>query len=270
MVLMIRTGVASPTSRRVVFTAIALLPALNIVPLPRFSSPHYGYFAAIVFGAAIVFVLKKAGAWANTYRRLIQTATVSWIIIAAFTTWSHGSYFKNDLTLFEPEVVRDDHFLEGHFYLGDYFAQRGDLQRAGNAYRAALTFDPNVLAYLDRSSAMINYAGVLLKQGKPAEAEKLLARVSGNVSVPEQRLVDYNLALVANQRREFIRVVDLLAKHREAWQRPEPLLMLATALRQLQRTQEAVEALRVALPYLDPQQRAKAMALIEASKKAPK
>ncbi|MFQ5641725.1 MAG: hypothetical protein ACE5IR_27435, partial [bacterium] len=142
----------------------------------------------------------------------------------------------------------------------------GDLERAATSYTAALDDKPNMLAYLDRSSAMINYAGVLLKQGKPEETEEMLVQVSGNVSESEQRLVDYNLALIANGRRDFARVTALLEKHKPHWQRPEPLIVLAYALRQLGRKLEAVQVLQLALPYLDAQQRAKVQALIEASK----
>lgn len=262
----LRAGFNSPFRRIFLFVAIALLPALNIVPLPRFSSPHYGYFAAIAFGVMVVELVRNSSAWPQTARKLLLGSISAWMVIAAAMAFLHGGQFKNDLTLFEPEVAQDENFLEGHFYLGDYFMQFGDLNRAASAYKAALNAKPDVLAYLDQSSAMINYAGVLLKQNKPEEAEEFLRQVSGHVSASEQQLVDYNLALIANQRQDFARVVELLEKHRTHWQRPEPLLMLANALRQLERTPEAVETLRLALPYLDAQQRAKVLALIEASK----
>jgi tetratricopeptide (TPR) repeat protein len=261
-----RAGCNSPVSRIFAFLAIALLPALNIVPLPRFSSPHYGYFAAIAFGVMVVELVRTSNAWPQAAQKLLLAGISAWILLAAATTFLHGDRFKNDLTLFEPEVAQDENFLEGHFYLGDAYMQFGDPERAANAYQAALRPKPDVLAYLDRSSAMINYAGVLLEQGKPDDAQKILLHVSGNVSASEQQLVDYNLALIANQQRDYVQVVDLLEKHRPGWQRPQPLMMLANALRQLQRTQEAVETLRLALPFLDAQQRAKVLALIEASK----
>ena len=56
--------------KAVLFIFITLLPALNIIPLPRLSSPHYGYFPAIGIGVLFTLLLRRhyffrfiIGAW---------------------------------------------------------------------------------------------------------------------------------------------------------------------------------------------------------------
>ncbi|MDP6038643.1 MAG: hypothetical protein QGG64_08845, partial [Candidatus Latescibacteria bacterium] len=43
-------GTKSPWTRVLLFVAVAIAPALNLLPLPRFQSPHYGYLASFGCG----------------------------------------------------------------------------------------------------------------------------------------------------------------------------------------------------------------------------
>ena len=52
--IVVRSGLRSERSFTVLFLAIALAPAANIIPLPRFSSPHYGYLAVLATAMLVV------------------------------------------------------------------------------------------------------------------------------------------------------------------------------------------------------------------------
>ncbi len=76
-------------------------------------------------------------------------------------------------------------------------------------------------------------------------------------------VITYDRALVAAQQENYAAVVDLLHRKTYHWDTPEPLLLLAKALRKLDRTQEALHVLTRALPLLDEEGRRKLEVFIE-------
>ncbi|MBI4128819.1 MAG: hypothetical protein HY460_02095 [Parcubacteria group bacterium] len=214
--------------------AIMLAPALNIVPLPRFIAPHYAYFPVVGAAAGIVLLLRRATrSRINTPARACIAA---WLAIMAGVTFLAGSRFKNDLTLFQPEVERDPRYLEGRFYLGNFYSYSGDFVQAAHEYEAALLPPADVLAFVDSSLVRINYAGVLFAQGKLDDADALLAQLSGTLSPSDQENVDYNRALIAYKKGDRAQAI-LLLKERQ-WTRPEPYLLLIAVEQELQAGEE--------------------------------
>ncbi len=141
-----------------ILLGLLLLPALDLVPVPRLGSPHYGYLALTGFAGIVIILIRK--------RRWTYGLLAVWLAVACFTTVNAGVLFKNDQTLFTPEVARDHSFLEGYFYLGNYYAQKRDYKHAENAYRQALVTDPQVVAYHDLQATQINLGLVLLKENR--------------------------------------------------------------------------------------------------------
>lgn len=212
------------------FLGVALFPAGNVVPLPRFSSPHYGYFAAIGVAAAAGWWLRPGTRVLD--RRLRTALAVAWIAIAAGATFQGGFAFRDDETLFAPQVASDPHFREGHFYLG-YRAHQvdGDLVAAAEAYGAALDAPASVLAYVDLPSLYVNYAAVRYGQGRYHEAEELLHEAQSIASHRLRFLILYQRALIAERLNDDEKVVSLLGHHPETrrWQQPSQLLRRASA-----------------------------------------
>ena len=262
LAIIVRIGLRSPWSRVLIFLAIAQAPCLNIVPLPRFRSPHYGYFGVIGVGAAVALAFRFLEGRSRNVRLMATTALVAWMLTMAGATFAGGLRFRNDLTLFTPEVKRDPAFLEGHQYLGDYFFKMGDYQLARREYQAALASPPAMIAYVDRHAVQINLAGVLLAENRLDDADDLLRIAAADAAPYALPTILYDRALIASRRTDFAAVVELLGDPRIEWRRPEPLLLLARSLRILNRKAEAAAALRRALPLLSEDQRRRVEALI--------
>jgi tetratricopeptide (TPR) repeat protein len=240
------------------FLAIALAPSLNPVPLPRFTSPHYGYLAA--FGAAMAVAAAPRRLGAGTAGRVAWVAVAAWAAAASSSTSAGGSRFADDERLFRPAVAEDDRFLEGHHYLGEPARRAGDRARADAHLTAALRFRDDTLAYVDWVAASVSLAGVRLEQSRLDEAEELLERAESGATPQARDEIVYNRALVAARRGDDRRVVALLEP--EAWDRPEPVLLLARSLAALGRRRDAVTELRRALPMLDEAQRRRIVGMI--------
>jgi hypothetical protein len=240
------------------FLAIALAPSLNIVALPRFTSPHYGYLAA--FGAAMAVAAAFGRCGDRSMARIAGGAVVVWVAAATLSTFAGGTRFSGDESLFRPAVAEDDRFLEGHYYLGEAARRAGNLAEADAHLSAALRFRDDTLAYVDWVAASVGLAGVRLGQNRLDEAEQLLKMAQGRASAPARREIVYDQALVAARRGDPRRVVALLEP--DTWDRPEPVLLLARSLAALGRRQDAAVELRRALPMLDEASRRHVVAMI--------
>ncbi len=236
---------------------ISLLPAANLIPLPRFSSPHYGYVLIAPVLACVLFISSY-----KPVKTALMYIAVLWVMIAMYYTYISGFAFKNDLTLFGREVSRDSHFLEGHYYLGDYAWKHKDLSTAAFHYEMAYHPDPRYLAYVDRTSLLINYAGVLLEQGKPEKALPLLEEAHVQRADVDKALITYNLARAYYQKRNYQKVIELLSEDIQ-WSRSEPYIMLAMSYYHQKEYKNAVSTFRKALPFLGTEGKAKVIELIK-------
>ena len=197
--IVVRSGLRSERSFTVLFLAIALAPAANIIPLPRFSSAHYGYLAVLATAMLVVLVQRSLDKNIPSASRYLNLAVTAWLVVMSAVTFSSGFQFRNDLTLFEPEVNREPYFLEGHFYLGNYFMQKGEDDRAAIEFEAALQNSPHVIAYVDRTAALINLAGIRFRQIRFEDTEQLLQLAVEDAPEYQMSTIAYNRALVAAQ-----------------------------------------------------------------------
>jgi hypothetical protein len=225
-----RVGFSSNWSKAVCLFLIFLSPALAIIPVPRLGSPHYGYIALAAFAALFLLTIRIVKKSSLAIRVCTYALCTAWIMIMSYVTFMAGFQFKNDATLFTPEVVREPHFLEGYLYLGNYFLLHNEPKLADDAYAHALKASPAFIAYSERQSIL------------------------------------YNRALIATRVKEYKKVVTLLSKDDSI--SPEALLLLANALHQLHKDREAISALERSRPlWGDAQQRKKAEVLIDLIRK---
>ena len=141
--------------------------------------------------------------------------------------------------------------------------QKGEDDRAAIEFEVALQNSPHMIAYVDRTAALINLASIRFRQSRFEDAEQLLHLAVEDAPAYQMSTIAYNRALVAAQHEDHAAVVALLMKRTYQWDRPEPLLLLANALRTLGRTEEAVNVLTRALPLLDEQGRRKLKSFIQ-------
>ena len=250
----VRHSLSNPFARVLALFWISLLPAFQIIPAPRFSSSHYGYFAITILPMFFIllnryaikninnlWILQSLRSLRMTYATLI---IIIWIIVASYSTFMGGFRFKNDRTLFETEVKHDDNFLEGHQYLGDYFFHSNDLKRASHEYERALKIDKNIIAYVDPQSVLNNLAGVRLMENRLEEADSILSSLQKIQGGTGTLGIRYNRALIAYKQKKHQKVVDLLYSSYKEWRRPEPIFLLAESLKKLGKEKEANEIMK--------------------------
>jgi len=249
IVLIIKSGKKSILSRLVLFIFVALLPSLSIIPLPRFSSPHYGLITLPAIGVVGILIYRRLTA--HLTRKIFISAIGLWLLVMTVTTFKAGFRFKNDYTLFSPEVAKDDNFREGHFYLGDYFLRKKDYQSAEKHLEAALRTNPKVIAFIDRNAAMTNLAGVYLALEKYPQAEKLLEELIKNSSGSEKLLALYNLAVIKERRGDYQGIVTLLKDTLGQWSQTQPIILYLKALVKSGNLKEAGVILKDKLNIID-------------------
>lgn len=247
---LLRKKLTTDLSRTAALLSVSLIPALNIVPVPRFSSPHYGYIASVFAAVLIIFFIRKIHKYSLLQTNISYIFITLYIIVLTYTTFTSGFLFKNDRTLFETEVLNDPNYREGHAYLGDFFQNSGELERSQLHYEGALRQIPGVLAFADAAQVRINFAGLRVRQNQLQEADMLLSQVSVKKTSILYPTVIYNRAMVAHKMKDFKRAVTLLSQDGIDWQFPEAILLWADALRNLNREKEAQEVLQKFLPYI--------------------
>lgn len=243
-------GVRSAFGKIIVLLFILLSPGLNIIPLPRFTSPHYAYLAVGVISTIPVIIIDVLK---GTPRVIFSLLVFVWLLIAIFSTFRSGFLFRDDFTLFQPEVKNDPNFLEGHFYLGKYYLEKGDVEKAGKEYEAGVFPTKGIIAFRDRFLFLINLGGIRLLQNRFGEAEKLYKEANQFGSLSDSALISYNLGLIAYKQKDYKKTISIIEN--QSYETPEPYILLAKSYYALGKNKEADNAFKKAIPYLLPQQR---------------
>ena len=227
-------------------TLVFLAPGLNIIPVPRISSPHYAYLALPFF---IWFILTGIGSVGKKFQKYFNCALYLWIFVATLVSFNSGKYFRDDLTFFSNELKYDSNFLEAHYYLGNYYLNKGDFKNAEYEYKQALENKEDKLVYIDKGSAIMNLAAVRFNLGKFEESDKLYDSIYKDSPYELQKLILYNKALIAQQDNNHQKVIDLLSDIH--WNRADGYLLLAESFHELSMYDKEIEAITKSLKYLD-------------------
>ena len=228
-VIIWKAGVRSGMGKAILMILILLAPGLNIIPVPRVGSPHYGYLPVLgLAGLAAVLLgkLKKG-------RRMAGIVLGIWLGIAAMTVFRAGFQFENDETLFKAEVEKDRNFEEGYYYLGNYYLKSRNLAEARKYYERGLAEKKNYLYFSQKRNMLINLGGIKLETGDARGAYEIYDAMQDSVGEDMKPYVVFNLALAAREMGDNQKVVEILGGRR--WQRPEPYMLLNQALESLGR-----------------------------------
>jgi hypothetical protein len=154
-------GIWRVRSRRLLLGLLALsvLPALQLVPVSRWWSPHYFYFPLALVSLGLASTLEPLG------RKALVVAAAG---LTCFATASlvEGRHYRDDRDLWTTEVARQPLCREAEFYLGDLSLGEGRWPDAARHYQAALTPTIGVLSYVDTPAALQNLGVAWLRQGR--------------------------------------------------------------------------------------------------------
>jgi tetratricopeptide (TPR) repeat protein len=215
--------------------ALSVLPALQLVPVMRWWSPHYLYIP-LIFAAMLAASAIPQG------RAPVIAATVL-AAAAAVVVARDDLRFRSDQSLWSREVSAQPACREGHFYLAEAAREAQLPDRAAQHYQQAIAEDAGIISYVDRGAALQNLGVVQLEQRRFAEAAtafRAALQLAGNDR--ERRQLTHNLAAAELSVGHAAEAERLLAPET---QRPDALraslLLRARALEGLGRRQEAVE-----------------------------
>lgn len=218
---------------------LALLPALQLVPIMRWWSPHYLYLALAPAAMLAAEALERRGPWA------LRAGAVAALLLAGVSLFD-GLRYRDDFSLWSREVAQTPACREAHFYLGEVARTEKRWPDAAREYERALTENERVLSYVDRTAALENLGAVQLAQNQLTEARAAFrAALELTDDELDSRHLLHNLAtieLMAGNAEEAARLLE-----REV-ERPDPLpaavLLRARAEAKLGRVGEATALLQ--------------------------
>jgi hypothetical protein len=190
---------------------ISIAPAVNIVALPRFISPHYLYFTTVAIGVGVAYLFEY---FELNYKKVFKLSFVIvsiWLLFWGYIVFTSSRKFLNDETLFLPEVTKDPHFREGAYYLGTYYFNKKDYDKAEKYLKIALNKNTKYLAYVDTSAAANTIGVVYVQKNNLIEAEKYFEQAVHSDNRQTRTKKIYNLAvtkITINKTDEAIKLLE--------------------------------------------------------------
>jgi len=218
---------------------LAMLPALELVPIMRWWSPHYLYLALALAAMLAAETVERWGTWA------VRSAACATLVLAGVSLFDGLSY-QNDRGFWSREASQAPACREAHFYLGEVARAGKNWPEAVREYEHALAAKDRVLSYVDRFAAFQNLGAVQLGQHNLAQA-RVAFRAALELASNEldTRHLLYNLAtteLFAGNAEEAARLLDQEVRRADAL--PAAILLRARAEAKLGRTAEATALVR--------------------------
>jgi len=220
--------------------ALAILPALQLVPVMRWWSPHY-FYVPLAFAAMLA---------AEALDRLPRAVPVALVATFGALSLVDGRRFHDDESLWKPEIAAQPACREGQFYLADVDRQAHRLAAAAKKYEAALAPWPGVLAFVDRTAALENMGTTYIALRRFADAKSTFrTALAGTRDERQRRELTHDLAgatLEGGDPAETDRLLAPETARPDAF--PESLALRARALHDLGRNTEA-QSLLARLPH---------------------
>jgi tetratricopeptide (TPR) repeat protein len=213
---------------------LAMLPALELVPIMRWWSPHYLYLGLSLAAMLAAETAERWGPWA------LRSAVAAALVLAGVSLFDGLSY-RNDQAFWSREVSQVPACREAHFYLGEEARMAEHWPEAVREYERALAAKERVLSYVDRFAALENLGAVQLGQGNLGQA-RVAFRAALELSSNEldTRHLVHNLAtteLVAGNAEEAARLLEHEVARVDAM--PAAIMLRARAQAKLGRIDEA-------------------------------
>ena len=190
---------------------VLVLPAMNLLPLPRWSSPHYWYLAPLPLALMVARALRRLPS-------KLSLARWAWPLSIALVTATGGPRLVDDVALFSPDVARAPEnrpFREGHQWLGHaaWTANPPDAARAATHLQAAIAPVEGAIAYVDAATCMFNLAGARIRLGEFRAAELLLDTLVARPPPTKEAQTAELLAYVAGRRGDLAKAESALLRY---------------------------------------------------------
>jgi Flp pilus assembly protein TadD len=158
---------------------LALLPALNIVPILHYRADRFFYFPFIGWSLACVALLRGglaavARATQMPSRRLHRSAALlAALVLLLLTslTIRRNAGFIDDLVLFQSTLRVSPFCREAHTTLGDAYLRAGRYSDAIAEYEQARTVQPDRVSYVVMPKVLINLGMAEIGRGNYDAAE---------------------------------------------------------------------------------------------------
>ena len=175
---------------------IALLPVMNIIPIPIEMADRYLYLPSVG-----VLVAAGAGLWRLfEHQRALVSRAAAGVTALLLVGWTGASVARNDvwqddITLWTSVVERSPEFYIGRTNLATALLARGDTVGGERELRAAIATNPR------HATALLNLGQLLRQQNRPAEAQHALERA---IAVrPDYGKAYNNLATLLMDRKQW-------------------------------------------------------------------
>lgn len=161
----------------VLWTGVALLPFLNLVPLLHFRAERLLYLPSVGFVIVIAAAIDR---WAPRLAGKAVFARVPISVLAGGVlalilggmTMSRNTLWKDDRTLFEDTIRKSPYAPEAQYMLGYDAYQKGNYTEAVQYFSESLRMDPNAIAFLPTPWALANLGYAFQKLGDAASATR--------------------------------------------------------------------------------------------------
>lgn len=212
--------------------ALALLPALHVVPIARWWSLHYLYLPLAPVAMWLAQLIDR--------RRFVFGTSLA-VAALSLVSLQEGRRYRSDEVFWTAELAAQPACREAHFYVAEGARARGDWAEAARGYQSALLPMPGILSYVDRTSTFQNLGVVRLAQGDLGAAFAAFENARDLTNDESaRRELSHNMAVVALRAGRPADAVRLLAPEvSRSDVRPETLFVYAKALRSLRRNDEA-------------------------------
>jgi Flp pilus assembly protein TadD len=174
----------------------AFLPVSNLVPLNATVAEHWLYLPSAGF---LIFLAGCALEIPRQFQRLSAAIALVAVLALSARSWVRSTDWRDDGTFYQHTLAAGGISTRVVVNLALAYSRRGDLAQAEKALRRVLEVVP------DYSIARNNLADVLIRQGKIAEAETVLVRLTDDSAIARK---DYPRTWIAALNLAHLRVYD--------------------------------------------------------------
>ncbi|NNE08009.1 MAG: tetratricopeptide repeat protein [Gemmatimonadetes bacterium] len=164
------------------WTATALLPFLNLVPLLHFRAERLLYLPSIGFVIVLAAALERwiphLPAGSAKFGRVPSSVLAggALALVLGGMTIARNPVWKDDRTLFEDTIRKSPYAPEARYMLGYDAYEKGNYSEAAQHFTESLRIDPNAIAFLPTPWALANLGYSFQKLGDSASAVRAFQR----------------------------------------------------------------------------------------------